>query len=263
MSSLVRRRVLVTGGASGIGEATARLFSSQGDEVIIADTQVERAQGVVNSIASNGARFVPLDVSQPEQVDAVAQSLWREQPIDVLVQSAGLLQDAFRLAEMDMEEYDRLMAVNLRGSILLGRAIAPRMAARGSGSIIHLCSLTSLRPSPQIGYAISKVGLKMLTEIMAAEYGPSGVRVNAVAPGYTITPAMQSRIDKGERDPSRMLSQAAMRRFVETKDVAETIYFLCSDAAKAITGVTLPVDCGFLPSSAYQAYAAQPREIAP
>jgi NAD(P)-dependent dehydrogenase (short-subunit alcohol dehydrogenase family) len=132
------------------------------------------------------------------------------------------------------------------------------MCRRGAGAIVTLCSMTSVRPSAQPAYAVSKAGLKMLTEIMAAEFGPSGVRVNAVAPGYTMTPAMRQRIESGERDPARVLDRSALKRFVEPADVAEAIHFLCSDAASAITGAMLPVDCGWIAYSSYSAYAATP-----
>jgi NAD(P)-dependent dehydrogenase (short-subunit alcohol dehydrogenase family) len=105
---------------------------------------------------------------------------------------------------------------------------------------------------------MGKASLKMLTEILASEFGPQGVRVNAVAPGYTLTPAMQARIDRGERDPAAVIDKSALRRFVQPSEVADAVLFLCSERASAITGVTLPIDCGWLAYSAYSAYAAQP-----
>ena len=105
---------------------------------------------------------------------------------------------------------------------------------------------------------MSKSALKLLTEVMAAELGPQGVRVNAVAPGYTMTPAMKQRIERGERDPAKVISKSALRRFVEPKEIADAILFLCSPAASAITGVTLPIDCGWLVYSVYSSAAAQP-----
>jgi NAD(P)-dependent dehydrogenase (short-subunit alcohol dehydrogenase family) len=132
------------------------------------------------------------------------------------------------------------------------------MCAAGRGSIVNICSLTTYRPSGQPAYAVGKAGLKMLTEVMAAEFGPSGVRVNAVAPGYVLTPAMQARIDSGQRDPAKITSRSALGRFVTPAEVGEAIFFLASENAGAITGVTLPVDCGWLAYSAYTAYAAVP-----
>ena len=158
-----------------------------------------------------------------------------------------------------MGEFDRIHDVNTRG----GAADEPRLRhgdgrRRGGASIVNLGSLTSFRPSGQPAYAMGKAAIRMMTEVLAAELGPRGVRVNAVAPGYVLTPAMQARIDSGQRDPRLMVERSALRRLVQPADVGEAIFFLCSDAASAITGVTLPVDCGWLAASAYTAYAAVP-----
>jgi NAD(P)-dependent dehydrogenase (short-subunit alcohol dehydrogenase family) len=250
------RVAVVTGGASGIGEAAARRFAEAGFAVEIADLNEARGAAVA---AETGGHFSRLDVTDEAAVEAFALAvLARRGRVDVLVNSAGLLQNPVRIAKMDMAEYDRIHAVNVRGTLLVNRVFSTRMAAAGRGAIVNLCSLTSFRPSGQVAYALGKASLKMLTELMAAELGPSGVRVNAVAPGYTLTPAMQARIDRGERDPRLVEEKSALRRFVQPREVAEAILFLCSDAASAITGVTLPVDAGWLATSAYLAHASQP-----
>jgi NAD(P)-dependent dehydrogenase (short-subunit alcohol dehydrogenase family) len=255
------KRVVVTGGASGIGEATARVFHAAGWQIVLADIDAGRGAAVAAELdgGDGSCRFYRVDVSEEEEINRFAATVRREHGrVDALISSAGLLQNAVRVAEMAMEEFDRSWAVNVRGALLTARAFAPGMCEAGSGSIIHLCSLTTFRASAQVAYAMGKSSLRMLTEIMAAEYGPAGVRVNAVAPGYTLTPAMQSRIDRGERDPAAVIGKSALRRFVEPREVGETILFLCSDQASAITGITLPIDCGWLAYTAYSAYAAQP-----
>jgi NAD(P)-dependent dehydrogenase (short-subunit alcohol dehydrogenase family) len=250
------RVAVVTGGASGIGEATARRFAEAGWRVVIGDRDAPLGAAVAAEI---DAAFALLDVAVESGVAAFASSVYqRHGRVNALVNSAGLLQNAVRLLEMDMAEYDRIHAVNVRGTMLVSRAFGGRMCEAGSGAIVNLCSLTSFRPSGQPAYAVGKAGLRMLTEVMAAEFGPRGVRVNAVAPGYTMTPAMRSRIERGERDPAAVVARSALGRFVEPREVADAILFLCSDAASAITGVTLPIDCGWLVTSAYTAYAAQP-----
>jgi NAD(P)-dependent dehydrogenase (short-subunit alcohol dehydrogenase family) len=203
--------------------------------------------------------FLPLDVAGEDNVEVFAGAVYDAYSrCDALVNSAGLLQNAIRLLDMDMAEFDRINAVNVRGTMLALRSFGRRMCAAGSGAIVNLCSLTSFRPSAQPAYAVGKAGLMMLTEVMAAEFGPSGVRVNAVAPGYTMTPAMRARIDSGQRDPALVVARSALGRFVEPREVADAILFLCSDKASAITGITLPIDCGWLATSSYTAYAAQP-----
>ncbi len=247
---------VVTGGASGIGEATARRFSAAGWTIEIGDRDAERGNAIA---AELGATYRALDVASEDSVNAFAADiLGRRGRVDAVVNSAGVLQNAVRLTEMDMEEFDRIHAINVRGSLLINRVFGKAMSAAGSGAIINMASLTTYRPSGQPAYAMGKVSIKMMTEIMAAELGPSGVRVNAVAPGYVLTPAMQARIDSGLRDPKQIIEKSALRRFVQPADVGEAIFFLCSDAASAITGVTVPIDCGWLATSAYTSYAAVP-----
>jgi NAD(P)-dependent dehydrogenase (short-subunit alcohol dehydrogenase family) len=248
--------VVVTGGASGIGEATARRFAAGGWTVEIADQNTSRGKQICLEL---DASYETLDVADEAQVNAYAALvLARRGRIDAVVNSAGVLQNAVRITEMEMAEFDRIHQINVRGTLLVNRAFGAAMSAAGSGAIVNMGSLTTYRPSGQPAYAMGKASIKMMTEIMAAEFGPSGVRVNAVAPGYVLTPAMQARIDSGQRDPKLIVEKAALRRFVQPADVGEAIWFLCSEAAGAITGVTLPVDCGWLATSAYTAYAAVP-----
>jgi NAD(P)-dependent dehydrogenase (short-subunit alcohol dehydrogenase family) len=248
---------VITGGASGIGAATARHFAATGWRVVIADRNSAAGQALATEL---GQDFLPVDVANEASVLALAATVARDHGTPgALVNSAGILQGATRIADMALDSYDALMAVNLRGAMLCSRAFGAQMAAAGGGSIITLCSITSVRPGPQPGYAISKAGLMMLTEILAAELGPAGVRVNAVAPGYTLTPLMQDLIARGERDPDQATRTAALRRFVTPEEVAEGIGFLCSNAARGITGAFLPIDAGWLVGASYAAYATQPR----
>ncbi len=250
------RVAVVTGGASGIGEATARRFAAAGWMVEIADLDVARGAGVAAEI---GAGFTALDVGDDAAIGSFAAAiLARHGRVQALVNSAGILQNAVRVTEMDMDEFDRIHAINTRAVVLMNRAFGAAMAEAGQGAIVNIGSLTTFRPSGQPAYAMGKAAIRMMTEVLAAELGPCGVRVNAVAPGYVITPAMQARIDSGQRDPSLMIERSALRRLVQPADVADAILFLSSDAASAITGVTLPVDCGWLAASAYGAYAAVP-----
>lgn len=250
---------VVTGGASGIGEAAARRFAGAGWAVVIGDLNAERSTAIVSELGGS-ACYLPLDVSSADDVTRYCTEVYTRHPrVDAVVNSAGLLQNPVRLADLDLAEFDRIHNVNVRGTLLVNRAFAPQMAAAGRGAIVNLCSLTTYRPSGQIAYAMGKAALKMLTEIMAAEFGSKGVRVNAVAPGYTLTPAMRARIDKGERDPRLIIEKSALGRLVSPQDVADAILFLCSDQAAAITGAVLPIDAGWLASSAYLAYASQPK----
>lgn len=251
------KTALIIGAASGIGEATARLFGANGVSLILADRNAAALEKVAMDLREHGTRVEPksLDIASEEQITALMNEIGI---IDAYINSAGILENAIRTTDLPVTEWDAIMDVNLRGTFLLSRAVGKHLCEQGHGSMVHLCSMTSVRPSGQPAYAVSKAGLKMLTEIMAAEFGPSGVRVNAVAPGYTLTPALKARIDRGERDPKQVLDRSALKRFVNPEDVAQAIWFLCSDAASAITGVMLPVDCGWIPYASYSAYAARP-----
>ncbi|HDS1775820.1 TPA: SDR family oxidoreductase [Pseudomonas putida] len=254
--------IVVTGGSSGIGEATVQRLARDSAQIIIGDIDEARGQAVAGGLRDQGckATFVRVDLSNEVDISRFAENILQNHGIpDVLVNSAGLLQNAVHVLDMDIAEFDRLHAVNVRGTLLISRALAGPMCEAGRGCIVNLCSLTSFFPSAQVGYATGKASLKMLTEIMAADWGPNGVRVNAVAPGYTLTPAMQARINSGERDPDAVIAKTPLGRFVEPQEVAETIAFLCSPAASAITGATLPIDCGWLVGAAYRAFASQPK----
>lgn len=247
---------LITGGASGIGEAAARRFAQGGWQVAIADLNDARGQAIAAEI---GAEYHHLDVTDAAGTEALVADLCaRHGGIDALVTAGGVLQSPLRLMEMDLAEVDRIFGINVKGTILTARAVGARMAEAGQGVIITLGSLNSFVPMPHPAYAMSKVAVTRVTELLACELGPKGVRVNAVAPGYTLTPAMQARIDAGERDPHAVFAKSALRRFVQPAEVGEAIHFLASPAASAITGIVLPVDCGWLVQSAYAACAAQP-----
>ncbi|MEP3436869.1 MAG: SDR family oxidoreductase [Hoeflea sp.] len=252
----------VTGGASGIGEATVMRFAREGWNIVIGDINTSRGETVAEAARLAGAASVSvlhLDLADEASVTAFASETYaRHASVDAVVNSGGILQNGIRFLDMPIEEFDTVWTINVRGTLLINQAFGRRMIDAGTGSIINMCSLTTYRPSPQPAYAPAKVALKSMTEIMAADLGPSGIRVNAVAPGYTLTPAMQARIDAGVRDPKAILDKSAIKRLVHPDDVAEAIHFLCSDAASAITGVVLPVDCGWLASSSYKSYASQP-----
>ena len=245
--------VLVTGGASGIGLALARRFAESGDQVVLGD--INDAAGTAAAETIDGASYRHLDVADEAQVEATVAALEADMgAIDVLVNSAGLLQNRAAIESFPLDEHDRIWAVNYRGSYLMCRACAPRMAARGAAAILNIASVNSFTPLPLPAYTPTKAAIDSLTKVLAAEFGPAGVRVNAVAPGFTLTPAMQSRIDSGDRDPAGMEGLSTLGRLVKPEEVAEAGYFLCSEAASAITGVNLLVDAGFMAAISYNTY---------
>ena len=251
------RIAVVTGGARGIGLATAKRFAKGGDFAVLADVQGELARQSAEEINHSGgeAAACECDVSQESSVETLVNTVEREHgPIEVWINTAGVLENPGNATDKDMDEHDRIWEVNYRGLYLCCRAVAPRMAERGRGCILNLASSTSFKAFPLVAYGPSKVAVKSLTEVLAGELGPHGVRVNAVAPPATPSDEMMARIEAGERDPETLDKDNAIPKTILPEDVAEGIFFLCSEAARAITGVTLPIDYGWLVGVTYKAY---------
>ena len=177
----------------------------------------------------------------------VAELIEKEHgPVDYLINSAGILQRKLPPEELPMEHWDAITNIDLRGTYLCCAVFGARMAARGHGAIVNIASVTSFRSSPLHAYGPAKAAVASLTMGLAAEWGRSGVRVNAVAPGFTLTEGLQAAIDRGDRDPAELAAPAAMNRLVMPDEVADGVGFLLSDAARVITGITMPIDAGWL-----------------
>ena len=249
-----QRIAVITGGGSGIGRGTAKVLAQAGDLVVIADVSANSGLRVVEEIRALGgeAAFRLVDVADARSVENLAASVLADLgPADILVNSAGILQNVSPIESTPIEEHDRVMNINYRGAYLCCRAFAPQMMARRSGNIINITSTAAVHSMPTLAYGPSKAALQMLTQNLAVDLGPLNVRVNAVMPGYVLTEQVQLRIDAGQRDPRSLALHSALGRMVMPEDVGKAILFLCSDAASAITGISLPVDCGYLPAVSY------------
>lgn len=252
---------VVTGGGSGIGAAAARRLARGGRAVAVLDIDAAKAEATAAAIRDEGgsARAWPVDVTDAAAIATAAEEIGRTLgSAEVLVNSGGVLQNATRVLDMSLEEAERILRINYLGTVACSQVFGRVMKAQQRGSIINLASINSFRCSAQPAYAATKAAVVIFTETLAGELGPHNVRVNAVAPGYTLTPPMQAKIDAGLRDPKTILAATALGRFVMPEDVAEAIHFLCSDAAAVITGITLPIDAGWLAATAYRSWAAQP-----
>lgn len=248
---------VVTGGASGIGEACARRLAGDGYRVVIVDHDGAAATRVASSLDTPHAAVAhACDVTDTPALFELARCVEADSgAVEILVTSAGLLENASTILDMNVEEHDHIWQVNYHGTLHSCRAFAPAMARRGRGAICTIGSIMSLVPSPLPAYTPGKTAIMRLTQMLSVELGRQGVRVNGVAPTYVITPAIQSRIDAGVRDPEIFRNTSALKTLVMPADVADVVAFLCSEQARAVTGVMMPVDAGFCAAVPYQTYA--------
>jgi len=251
-ASAITGVAVVTGGASGIGAACCRMLAARGAKVAVLDRDAAGATAVAREI---GGRAFAADVTDEAQLTRVAAEVEAALgAVEILVNSAGIIQVPARPTELAMDVYDWVVDVDQRGTYLASVVFARHMLTRRRGSIINIASIAGMRALPLHAYAPAKAAVISMTACLAAEWGTAGLRVNAVSPGYTRTPALQGAIDKGERDVSLLENNAALGRLVEPDEIAKAVAFLASGEASAITGINLPVDCGWLAASTWATY---------
>ncbi len=250
---------IVTGGASGIGAACARELARRGARLALID-RAPVVEGTARDMAAATGADVQGFVADVCDEVALAQVAAKIAallgPVRVLVNSAGILQKPLPPQDLPQAEWDEVMRVDLKGTYLACRIFGAEMAkARGGDrAIVNIASITGLRSTPLHAYGPAKAAVIALTANLAAEWGPAALRVNAVAPGFTATPALTAAIARGERNPDNLTGNAALGRLVEMDEVARAVGFLASPEASAITGVTLPVDCGWLVTGPWATY---------
>ena len=248
----------ITGGASGIGEASARKLAAAGHAIAIIDLDQAKSDVVAADIAKTAgvaARGYACDVADAAAVDDVAARVEKDLgAVDVLVTSAGVLEKVSGFMDMDLEAHNRVWQINYNGTVHACRSFGRLMVPNRKGSIVTLGSTNSLVTFPLPAYGPSKLAIVRFTQILAVELGRHGIRVNSVAPTYTMTPAFKARIESGERDVNAIKKVHALDLLVEPEQIGDAIAFLCSDQASAITGVLLPVDAGFAADLTYKTF---------
>lgn len=227
--------VVITGGSGGIGQTTAKMFAECGARVLAVDLQPPQQ-------APQNSRFFEADVTSFQSVQKCIENiLSQEKRIDCLINNAGISQDAV-VWKMTEEQWDKVMAVNLKGAFNLIHHVVPHFREQNRGKIVNVSSINGLRGKFGLAnYAASKAGLIGLTKTVAKELGRHNVNVNAVAPGYVVTPLT-------EKLPAKIIGEAKAEtvfgRLAQPEDVAHLIMFLCSDLARHITGEVIKVDGG-------------------
>ncbi|HKT72054.1 MAG TPA: SDR family oxidoreductase [Steroidobacteraceae bacterium] len=247
------RIAVVTGGASGIGRACVEVLAERGARVVIVDSNEPGALAVARAL---GGEARVADVSDPAQMVRLADGIENEiGPVDMVVANAGIIQSTPAMPEeLDLATWDTIMAVDLRGAYLTNAQFARHMTKRGRGSIVNIASVAGMRSAPLHAYGAAKAGVIHMTTTLAAEWGRSGIRVNAVSPGYVLTPILQEAIARGLRDPKVMEENSALGRMVMPIEIAKSVAFLLSDDASAITGINLPVENGWLVTGSWHTY---------
>ena len=238
---LENRTAIVTGGAQGIGRAIAERYVAEGARVMIVDIDEGKARAAAGEI---GCAFAGADVSKKEDVDRfVAAAIAELGHVDILVNNAGTIHAAGFL-ELDVADFDRVLATNLRGAFLVGQAVARHMVTRKRGAIINMSSVNAVLAIPnQVPYVVSKGGMAQLTKVMALALAPHGIRVNAIGPG-TIMTELAKTLMTDEAAMKRILSRTPIGRCGEPSEVASVAVFLASEDASYMMGQTIYPDGG-------------------
>lgn len=243
------RVVLLTGGASGIGRAAAQAYIREGAIVVLADQNEMGLQQTTSELETLSGRVTALtaDVTSAESVQAmITTTLSQHGRLDILVNSAGISGSmTARLHEVDDDLFERVMAVNVRGTWLTMKYTLPIMMQAGHGSVINLASVAGLIGSPKgAAYSASKHAVIGLTRTAALEYAKFNIRINAICPSYVDTPMVREITDNNPQMEQLTQFASPMKRLGRPGEVAEAIIWLSSDAASFVNGITLPVDGG-------------------
>ena len=238
---------IVTGGASGIGEATSRRFAQEGAAVVVADTRLGKAETVAADINDNGGHAVAIevDVAEADSVAALVDSAVTEfGRLDVMFNNAGTLRPGSVL-ELDVDDWDLVMAVNVRSVYLGGKFAIPAMLASGGGSIINISSISGLvgQPTIQPVYNASKGAVRIFTKSTAVQYGRYGIRANSIHPGAIDTDMISHRIH-GEESKNRIKNTVPLQRVAKPIEIAYGALFLASEESSYMTGSEMVIDCG-------------------
>lgn len=251
MTKLTGRVAIIFGGSSGIGKATALLFGREAAKVaVVASGQLAKAQAVVDEIDAAGgvARAYAVDIRDVDAIRALVKQVEQDLgPINILVNSAGVYYPTL-IGEIDEADYDRMVDINLKGTLFTIDAVTPGMKARGRGHIVNVASVAGVRASARFPlYSATKAAIIMLTKSLGGALAPHGIHVNAIAPGNTATPLNLDERNDAAND-ALMAAKAALtpsqRVYSPPEEMAASILFLCAGEVNALYGATLVIDEG-------------------
>lgn len=251
MKTLENKVAIITGAAMGMGQATALLFAEEGAKVVVADFNEEGGKSVVDEITAKGgtAAFCKVDISKADQVEAMVKfAVDTYGRLDCAVNNAALKPDKNSFEELDEEYWDRLQAVDLKGTALCIKYELRQFMAQGNGgAIVNISSINAFKPTVgNPAYQAFKHGVEGLTKAAAFEYGTKGIRINSVAPGAIRTPMLTSALKSlGITEKDIIPTMSLVGRLGEPREVAQGSLFLCSDAASYVHGTVLHVGGGF------------------
>lgn len=245
---------LITGAGTGIGQATAVLFAKEGADVVAANLELPEAEETAEAIRKTGRRAVAIaaDISKPDEIYAmVDRAIDAFGRIDILVNNAGVpavpVANAFEIKGRYVDAWDKVFEINVRATFLCCQRVGQWMTTHGGGKIVNVASQTGIAGVPYVNaYGPSKAAVINMTRSLAVEWAKYNINVNCVAPCWTRTRRLEKAIEKGVVSLAEIQKRCPMGRPAEPEDVAKAILFLASDDASFITGVTLPVDGGWL-----------------
>jgi len=241
---------LITGAGSGIGRAIALLFAKEGASIAVNDINLPSAEQATESIKQIGGRAIPVkaDISDPGSVDMMVDKVIRELGgLHILVNNAGIPGENIETIESSVEHWDKVVGVNLRGTYLCSRRAGQWMVSHKTGKILNIASIIGLVGFPtRASYGPAKAGIVNLTQVLAVEWAKYNINVNCIAPGYVETPLDNGLLKSGRLNLMLIEKRIPFGHRAQPDDIAKAALFLVSDDARYITGVTLPVDGGWL-----------------
>lgn len=250
---LLNKVALITGGGTGIGRATAELFMQEGAKITVSGRRKEKLDDVVRAIVSKGGEALAVsgDVSQDEDAQRmVMETIARWGKLDILVNNAGAI-DRTKVVESTVENWDRIMNINVKGIFLTCKYALPHMIEQGGGSIVNVASISGFRGQTDAhSYSAAKAAALNLTKAMAVDYARHNIRINSVSPGLVETDISRTRLKPGqtweEMAQKYWIPLYPLGRLGTPKDIAKGILFLASDDASWITGIDLAIDGGYM-----------------